>query len=257
MLPEILGSNMIRSEPAYSRTAELYDRLIGEGLFQSWKENFERLRDIFTFDLRTCADIACGTGLAARYLAEQGARVFAVDLSPQMLAEAEKRTRGLEVRLLRQDLRHLRLPERVSLVTCNADSLNHLLGEGDLRAALAAVKRNLRFGGHFMFDVNTPAQLAAQADSAVWRMREDNVRMYWKSSYDSESGIATLEMVHVIESPGGNSCYREVHRERGYGREEVEAAAGAAGYTVLYCWDAAGLGPVLEKTRRIQFLACA
>ena len=241
--------------PAYSRTAAIYDELVGEGLFEAWKENFQRLQAAFKLPLKVCADVACGTGMAARFLAECGARVYAVDISPQMLEEAERRTRGLKVELLRQDLRQLALPEKVDLLTCNADSLNYLLEEGELLLSLARFRENLRPGGYAVFDVNTPYQLMGQEDGATWEMRLGDMRMYWRSRYDLGSGIATLEMRHVEEGPDGELCYREVHRERGYGKEDVESALREAGFSNAWCWDAAGLVPVSDGTRRLQFLA--
>ena len=241
--------------PPYSRTATIYDELVGEALFQGWRENFLRLRKHMKGALRVCADVACGTGLTARYLAEEGARVYAVDISPEMLREARRRTAGMEVTLLQQDLRELRLPERVDLLTCNGDSLNHLLGEGDLDRALAAFRDNLDLEGCLLFDVNTPYQLFSQVDATIWKMRLGNVRMYWRSTYDEDSGTARLVMSHVEESDGERRFYREEHRERGYSRGEVETALERAGFRKALCWDACGLGPVAETTRRLQFLA--
>jgi SAM-dependent methyltransferase len=157
-----------------------------------------------------------------------------------MLEEAERRTRGLKVELLRQDLRQLALPEKVDLLTCNADSLNYLLEEGELLLSLARFRENLRPGGYAVFDVNTPYQLMGQEDGATWEMRLGDMRMYWRSRYDLGSGIATLEMRHVEEGPDGELCYREVHRE---GRRGIGAAGSRVQQRlVLGCgWTGPGL----------------
>lgn len=242
-------------DTVYGEVASLYDSLVGDAAFENWKVVFERLSKIFHLEIGTCADIACGTGQVLGYLAERGARVYGVDLSRQMLEIAGRRTAGTGVTLLRQDMRRLRLPEKVDLVTCNTDSLNYLLDEDDLRRTLRGFGDSLKPGGYALFDMNTAFQLKGQQDGTIWKMREANVRMYWRSGYDEASDTAILEMRHVIESPAGNRLYLEVHRERSYRHEVVEGLLCEAGFTDVFAWDAAGLGAVCEGTRRIVFLA--
>lgn len=247
---------MSETSAVYHETAALYDVLVGEAAFENWRAVFERLESAFGLRPAECADVACGTGLVLEYLAGRGARACGVDRSERMLAVAAARTAGMGVELYLQDMRSLRLPRQVDLLTCNTDSLNYLLKEEDLALALEGFRRALAPGGHAVFDLNTERQLADQADTAIWRMRLEGVRLYWRSRYDAQAGIATLEMKHVVESPGGNRLYREVHRERGYAAERVRELALRAGFKAVYAWDAAGLGPVSANTRRLQFLAC-
>lgn len=241
--------------PVYEEVAPLYDSLVGNTAFENWLVVFARLEHAFHLSLKTCADIACGTGQVLSYLAGRGARVYGVDLSQGMLDISSARTRGLDVHLLRQDFRRLRLPERVELLTCNTDSLNYLLNEDDLRETLARFHESLETGGFALFDMNTRYQLINQQDGRIWKMRESNVRLYWKSGFDEETDIATLEMRHVVETPRGNRLYRETHRERAYPLEKIETLLGQGGFASVFSWDAAGLGPVSDNTRRIQFLA--
>ena len=209
---------MSSSGAIYEEVATLYDNLVGDFAFENWLPNFKRLEKAFGLDLDACADVACGTGKVLAYLAGRGARAYGVDGSEHMLSIAAERTRGMGVGLFRQDMRRLCLPRRVSLVTCNTDSLNYLLEEEDLAGTLAGFHRALEPGGCAVFDMNTINQLSGQKDRHIWKMREGNVRLYWRSGYDEETCIATLEMRHVVESPRGNRLYREVHRERGYER---------------------------------------
>jgi SAM-dependent methyltransferase len=241
--------------PVYEEVASLYDSLVGNTAFENWLAVFERLERAFHFSLRTCADVACGTGQVLSYLAGRGAKVYGVDLSRHMLDISRKRTFGLNVHLIRQDFRRLRLPRQVDLLTCNTDSLNYILSEDDLGETLARFHSSLEVGGYALFDMNTLYQLVNQQDRRIWKMREGNVRLYWRSSFDAETNIATLEMRHVVEAPHGNRLYRETHRERAYPPDRISALLEQGGFDYVYSWDAAGLGPVNDKTRRIQFLA--
>ena len=96
-------------------------------------------------------------GLFARYLNSLWrVPVFGVDVSPAMLRVAASNCRDANVTLLRQDIRHLRLPQRVDLVTANFDTLNHLINDGELPVLFQHVYDHLRPDGHFIFDFITP-----------------------------------------------------------------------------------------------------
>ncbi len=231
----------------YSRIAFIYDRLVGEVVFSNWLENFTRLRKNF--------NIACGTGLVAEYLAREGELVYAVDKSEEMLAVARKRGEGLPIVFLQQDLVELDLPGKVDLVTCNTDSLNYVLEEGLLKQAFANFYKALKKGGFALFDMNTPYQLRRGADAGKWEFKDDDVILCWKSHFDERNGIATLEMNNYFLEDDSYRLYREVHRERGYHLDLLMEMLKETGFSPVYAWDFAGLGPVEPQTRRIQFLA--
>ena len=60
---------------------------------------------------------------------------------PEMLAVATRNCASSNVCLLQQDIRCLRLPYPVDLITANFDTMNHLLTEPDLRLASGAYLR--------------------------------------------------------------------------------------------------------------------
>ncbi len=106
--------------------------------------------------LRIVCDLGCGTGTTAVDLARSGHRVYAVDASPAQCRQARLKVRraGVDVRVICADMKRLRLPERVDLVLCEFNPLNHLGRKSALGAAFRAVARALRPGGWFSFDLN-------------------------------------------------------------------------------------------------------
>src|SRR5262245_3964711 len=140
----------------YSRgTAAAYDRAVGFDWFRRSVVRFEGAVRRHRISFRDAADIGCGTGLFARYLSRRWrVPVFAVDHSPAMLGEARRNCMGLPgVTLLRQNVRRLRLPRQVDLITANFDMLNHLASFGSMRDACLSVAANLLPGGWFYFDL--------------------------------------------------------------------------------------------------------
>jgi ubiquinone/menaquinone biosynthesis C-methylase UbiE len=103
----------------------------------------------------TIADVGCGTGKLSIALSQRGIKCYAVDRSPSMLQEARRKVvrKKLPIVFKRQDMRFLQLPEKVDAVVSLGDALNHLLTEEDLRKTCDAVKKTLKKGGIFIFDL--------------------------------------------------------------------------------------------------------
>lgn len=248
------GTRGYRRKPVYSTSAAIYNRMVGRYAFEQWRENFERLERRYDLDIRRVADAACGTGLAAAYLAECGAEVYASDLSLPMLAEAVGLQRGPGTCFQRQDMRYLYPPKPVTLVNCATDAMNHLLCEADLRRALSSFQAALEPGGYAIFDMNTAWQLREGSDTVPWEFEVDGRRMRWSSAWEEEKSICTLNMVFLDADYGGTDIV-EVHRERAYETALVLDELLRAGFGSAEVMDAAGLGKAGEKTRRLQFVA--
>jgi SAM-dependent methyltransferase len=241
--------------PPYTLAAALYDRMIGRFAFDQWRENFERLVKRYPLDLTACADVACGTGLASSYLSQRGASVTAVDISPDMLRAALIVTRGSKVKLLCQDMRHLYLPRNVNLIICATDSLNYLINAKDISRALRSFNSNLIPGGYVLFDMNTAWQLREGSDIEPWDFEVDGERMRWISEWDEQSLTASLRLIFLKTRGETGTPLSELHRERAYPPDWIGEELVKAGFEMLAKLDAAGLGRVGEKTRRIQYVA--
>jgi SAM-dependent methyltransferase len=118
--------------------------------------------------LRVC-DLACGQGRLARLLADRGARVTGIDLSPRLLDLArryeEEQPRG--VRYEQDDAQALSGVTDASFegVVCNMS----LMDIPDVDALLAAVSRVLRSGSWFVFSITHPC---FQTPVSGWVERE-------------------------------------------------------------------------------------
>ena len=104
--------------PPYSRIASVYDCTVGFPFFLRVRDAFERLVRRYGIRFGSAADIGGGTGLFVCYLNRfWGVPVFAVDRSGDMLRLARRNCHSESICLLQQDIRCLRLPSRVDLIT--------------------------------------------------------------------------------------------------------------------------------------------
>jgi SAM-dependent methyltransferase len=154
-------------------------------------------------------ELGAGTGRVTRALLRAGARVRAVDQSAAMLAHARERIARLpkaqreRVRWQEADLRSLQLRARFELVIAPFNLFMHMYTRADLEQALASVKRHLRPGGRFAFDVLMPDLGVLRRDPArVYRCRPvfdptDGKRYAYGESFDYDAlrQIQTVKMM--------------------------------------------------------------
>jgi ubiquinone/menaquinone biosynthesis C-methylase UbiE len=141
---------------AYDEIAEWYDGWLG-GRSMHDDPYFAPARLLMgdLQGLRIC-DLACGQGRVARYLAEQGARVVAVDISAKLLEIARRHEaaepRGIEYRLADAQTLNGFADSSFDAVVC----FMALMDIPDLPATLQAVTRVLKPGGWFVFVIIHP-----------------------------------------------------------------------------------------------------
>jgi SAM-dependent methyltransferase len=238
----------------YSQFAATYDQTLGVAAFLRTRRAFEALARRYGMRFRSAADLGCGTGLFARYLSCcWGIPVFAVDISAAMLQVAAHNCAGANVCLVRQDIRRLHLPYPVDLVTANFDTLNHLVGDSDLRLAFRRIAANLRPGGHLFFDLVTPCQPLGGGRTYIRRLRTASRQVLQQIHWDGRRRL--LSIVVILRSPGSPRATIEVHQERSYSPAEVGRWLMDAGLVIRGVYDAATLRMATGCPPRIVVLA--
>ena len=136
---------MRTASPMYRRLSRYYDLIYDAKDYRA--ESAALMRTARRFGRsggNRWLDVACGTGRHLEYLRRRF-RTVGVDLSPEMLRLARRRLPG--VRLVRGDMRTVRLTERFDVVSCLFSAIGYLRSEADLRRAIANLARHLRPGG--------------------------------------------------------------------------------------------------------------
>ena len=90
---EIVRENYDRIADEYAR--RIFRELEGKPLDREWLIRFAGA----VKEHGTVCDVGCGPGHVARFLHEAGADVFGLDLSPQMIAEAQRLSSDIEFRI--------------------------------------------------------------------------------------------------------------------------------------------------------------
>jgi ubiquinone/menaquinone biosynthesis C-methylase UbiE len=228
---------------SYEKFAYTYDRLMNSMPYEDWlrfvKESFER----FGMKPSTIVDLGCGTGNLTIPLALEGYQLTGIDLSEDMLAVAEQKMgenksqlRGGAIQWVQQDLREWDLGEQVDVALSICDSLNYLLEEEDIVDAFRQTFKGLKPGGLFLFDVHTPEQLYAYADSQPFFLNEDDVAYIWTSELDDERVQIEHELTIFVKDSGKDTFRRidETHLQRAYSLQWLKEMLLAVGFTEVH-----------------------
>ena len=218
---------------AYESLAASYDALTYDIPYERILTFWQKLCARQKADVRTVLDLACGTGSLSMLLAKRGYRVLGVDLSEDMLAEADQKAAAMEGNrpfFVCQPMQRLRLPETVDAVICCLDSINYLRKPTDCQKTFRRVYDALTHGGVFVFDINTPQKLRA-LDGQVFLDETDDTYCVWRAQFAEKKRLCFYGM-DIFQRKGEHWLRSfEEHVEYAYEPEELTAWLYDAGFT--------------------------
>lgn len=218
---------------AYTVLARCYDRLTSDVDYQRWADYIERHFHKWKRPVRSVAELGCGTGSLTGLLARRGYAMTAIDLSPDMLAVAEQKCRGLDVLFLCQDMSRLTLLEPADAVISCLDSVNYVTRPAALRRTFRRVYKYLAPGGLFLFDAKTPAALEG-ADGQTCLDEDDGLFCVWRGEYSQKRRVCGYGLdLFVREGDGSWSRGGEYHEEYAYTMEELDGFLREAGFQTI------------------------
>lgn len=178
---------------------------------------------------RETCDLACGTGLHAQYLGEQGALVTAHDLSPGMVAYAAEHRSHPNVHYEVGDMRTLSGgPWRLAL--CLGNSLSLLPTYADLQRTFAAVSDSLIPAGVFVVQVINYGHPDAQKPRhRVVEAEEAGATVTAVKSLVPHGGKTLLTLTFAAWTPVGAEIVTDTAVLSHWGLAELQEAASGAG----------------------------
>lgn len=162
--------------------------------------DFEKETDFFEACLhrygtstdRSLIELGCGPASNARAFARRGWRSIGLDLSPAMLAYAEREARReqVSVELVEGDLLDFDLDAKVALAICPLETICLVVNNDDLVRHLRAVARNLTEGGVYVIENTHPRFFLDRytGDPHRGRLGDLDVELTWgfpEDRYDS------------------------------------------------------------------------
>ena len=143
---------------AYTGFAYVYDEYMDNIPYDEWEEYLvELLKENGIDKDNTVIDLGCGTGTVTRMLDKEGYNCIGIDLSEDMLSIASDKTydSGQQIIYSCQDMRDFEVPYETDAFISIGDSMNYITANDDLCDVFKCVKKGLKQGGVFIFDLKT------------------------------------------------------------------------------------------------------
>lgn len=227
----------------YEAMAPVYDDFTAHHDYDGWLADLLVVLECHGLRGRRLLDVGCGTGKSFLPLLPHGWHVTGCDVSPAMLALAEKKV-GHSVKLSVADMRALPTFGEFDLVWALDDAINYLLSMEELEAALRGMRENLASAGLLLFDVNELLVFRTIfAETEVIEQGGRRLVYEGRACRDAAPGSIFESRLEVEgyrgDSLRGDQAHLSVHRQRHFPEVEVRAALHQAG---LECLDVYGQG---------------
>lgn len=244
---------------SYDFLAGCYDRLTYDVDYSAWADYIEKHVRKNPLPGNTVLDLACGTGSLTRELALRGYEMIGVDRSPEMLAQAAEKNRGvspIEPIFLCQSMEKLDLYGTIDACVCCLDSVNYVTDPQKLRRAFARVHLFLTPGGLFLFDINTPEKLQA-LNGQVFLDENEDTYCVWRAELSKRSQICSyfMDIFRLDPTTGQWDRGEELHRERAYSVPELTSLLEEAGFIDIRTFGELKMRPPKPNEQRIFFTA--
>jgi SAM-dependent methyltransferase len=228
--------------PAYEAMAPVYDRWMEHdgAPYEQWCGFIDTACRRHDREVRTILEIGCGTGSLTQRLGQRGYEVTGVDASSAMLGRAREKL-GPSVRLV-----HARLPvpgppqapEAFGLglydaAVCCFDVVNYFVEDGELARVFRQVRRALRPGGLFIFDVNTRYKLQRLFGDRSFGDDLGDFAYVQRARYDPARHRCELFLTFFLREGEMYRRAMEHHVQRWFTDEEMCAALADSGFEVL------------------------
>lgn len=222
----------------YKEFAHIYDNLIkGDVDYLKWANIILDLCSELDVPKREYLDLACGTGNLTEHIAKNFLNTWAVDLSFDMLTEAENKLRGkgIKGKFVCQDISELDLNKEFDLITCCLDSTNYLIEDEYILSYFKGVHKHLKQEGIFIFDINSYYKLSNILGNNIFTYDEENVYYSWENIF--EDNIVDMYLTFFLKEGELYRRFDEHHTERAYTTEELENFISKAGFKIVKIMD--------------------
>jgi ubiquinone/menaquinone biosynthesis C-methylase UbiE len=218
----------------YDSLSRIYDLLTEDFDYRLWTDKYLELLHSRTQTLSEICDAGCGTGSILTELTKRGLNVIGIDISDGMLREAQTKAMaaGFSPKLLRQDLREMKLAHRVDAVICACDGVNYLRTEKGAAAFFARAFDSIKPGGAFAFDFSSKQKLMALAETGLFA--EEREEAAYIMFCAREDNIVRMDLTMFLKRVNGLfERLEENHVQRIWENEEIKKLLEQTGFKYI------------------------
>jgi SAM-dependent methyltransferase len=239
----------------YKEFAYIYDELINSDIdYKAWGKFIIDICDKYNLLKENYLDLACGTGNLTQAIFKSFKYSFGVDMSFDMLAEAERKMRSnlTKPQFICQDICNLNINKKFDLITCGLDSINYIVDEIQLKKLFLKVKDHLKEESLFIFDINSYFKLKEIIGDNTFTFDSEDVFYVWENTFEDD--CANMYLTFFIKQEDEYHRVDEEHKERAYKTEYIMKLLFECGMECVEVFDSYKAQRISEKTERITFV---
>ena len=183
--------NHIQRNTEYDPFARLYNRHWGADYRAEAAPIVDRLLLSRVENGVAVLDVCCGTGQFTDQIRQRGLEIAGVDASEEMIRYARRNAPGVHFTVA--DIREFSLGRTFDAAYCVYESLNHVPDSEGLAMAFVCIRRHLKPGAPFLFDLNREEAYILYWNNTDAIVEPDNA-FITRSVYDEETKIAKCDI---------------------------------------------------------------
>jgi ubiquinone/menaquinone biosynthesis C-methylase UbiE len=235
----------------YEKLAQIYDRLMEHVDYGMWSNYINRLICGAGTQVRSVADLACGTGNFLTHLRSRFPIMYGCDLAEAMIREARIKKELKGIPLFICDLQSIAMQDaKVDAAILLYDSLNYLVDEVALQKSLSEIHRILKPDGLFLFDIISQEHclnyFADYHENEYW----ENEGYSRHSFFDQKKGIQHNHFRIIIDG----FTYLEKHIQRIYKTDFLLDILNRCSFLTLKIFEEFSFEEANDSSGRMHFL---
>ena len=237
----------------YNNLAFYCDKLISEDI--DYRDFGNRIISLCnsSIDYNSYLDLACGTGNLTEVISPYFKDIWAVDISIDMLSQAESKLRKLnkKINFICEDICKVNLYKQFDLITCCLDSVNYILEEEEIKSFFKNVYNHLKDNGLFIFDINSYYKLSEVMGNNTFTYDDESLAYIWNNYFHKD--ILEMDIIFFIREGQVYKRFDENHTERAYKEEFIENIINEQGFYIVEKNDSYSIKEVNKHTERIVY----
>jgi len=238
----------------YSHLSFIYDFVMNHVNYKRWAKYISQILDRHGNNIKSIADISCGTGTLDQELTRYGYSLWACDYSFNML-------KMLKAKIGKQnsifywcaDMSNPVFGKQPDAVISLYDSMNYFLESEQWVRCLNNVYSLLKKDGLFVFDISTFHNSINVFQNFSQQEKSNNGSYYRKSRFDRKKSIQTNYFeIKLKDYPDFIFC--ETHQQRILSLAEIIQFINQTDFHHLGCYNGLTFRPGNEYSERVHFV---
>jgi ubiquinone/menaquinone biosynthesis C-methylase UbiE len=225
--------------------------------YDKWTDYLLEIAKRFETPLSYAIDCACGTGAITTRMAKKGVKMVGIDISEEMLAEAQANARNNAVSIMfaKMDMQKFEVHKQADAVISACDGVNYLATLSELKRFFECAYRALKPNGLLMFDISSRHKLQKILGNSTFAADEGDIAYIWQNAYDSSSKLIEMNLSFFKKDGEKYEKFTEKHIQRAHSEKEIKIALCSAGFNEIYSYEAFSFDAPNKTSERIQFVA--